>query len=141
MIGRLKLGGLAVAALIVAPFLTAEALSAQQEMGRVRVLVPDLYSVDGEDRGWGEDVAEELRDIINELATHMPIDRGDIRDELRRFDLRMEDLNCISTIQLAPQIDAGVAVCVNYQVEGDNRRLHEIQFVDAQSSARFPVED
>jgi tetratricopeptide (TPR) repeat protein len=132
---------LALAALFVAPVLTVEAASAQQEMGRVRVLVPDLFSVSGDDRGWGEDVAEDLRDIINELATHQPIDRGDIRDELRRFDLRMEDLNCISTIQLAPQIQAGVAVCAQYDVQGDNRRLHDIQFVDAESSARFPVEE
>ena len=141
MIGRPKLAGLAFAALIVAPVLTVEAVSAQQEMGRVRVLVPDLFSDSGEDRGWGRDVAEELRDIINELATHQPIERGDIRDQLDRFDMDMEDLNCISTIQLAPQISAGVAVCANYEIQGDNRRLHDIQFVDAQSSARFPVED
>ncbi len=140
MIGRLKLAVVAIAALIVAPVLTVEAVSAQQEMGRVRVLVPDLFATDGQDRGWGEDVADELRDIINELATHQPIERNDIRDQLRRFDLKMEDLNCISTIQLAPQINAGIAVCANYRVEGDNRTFYDIEFVDAQGSARFPVD-
>jgi tetratricopeptide (TPR) repeat protein len=31
-------------------------------------------------------------------------------------------------------------VCATFRVEGDNRSLFDIQFVDAQSSARFPVE-
>jgi tetratricopeptide (TPR) repeat protein len=132
---------MALAALIVAPFATVQASSAQQEMGRVKVLVPDLFATDGQDRGWGEDVAKELRGVINELATHQPIERNDIRDQLRRFELKMEDLNCISTIQLAPQISAGVAFCADFRVSGDNRELFDIAFIDATSSARFPVED
>ena len=141
MTGRLKLSRMALAALIVAPFATVQASSAQQEMGRVKVLVPDLFATEGQDRGWGEDVAKELREVINELATHQPIERNEIRDQLRRFELKMEDLNCISTIQLAPQISAGVAFCANYRVAGDNRELFDIAFVDATSSARFPVEN
>ncbi len=140
MNGRLKLARMALAALIVAPLATVQATSAQ-EMGRVQVLVPDLFPTEGEDKGWGEDVAKELRESINELATHQPIERNDIRDQLRRFELKMEDLNCIQTIQLAPQMNAGVAFCASFRVNGDNRELYDIAFVDATSSARFPVED
>lgn len=141
MIGRLKLARMALAALIVAPIATVQASSAQQEMGRVRVLVPDLFPTEGEDKGWGEDVSKELRESINQLATHQPIERNEVRDQLRRFELKMEDLNCIQTIQLAPQMNAGVAFCANFRVNGDNRELYDIAFVDATSSARFPVDD
>lgn len=140
MFGRLKLAGMALAAFIVAPVLLAEAASAQDHMGRVRVLVPDLFATDGEDRGWGEDVAKHLRNSINELATHQPIERGDIERQLREYDLRMRDLNCITTIQLAPQLDAGVVFCASYRVEGDNRVVYDVEFVDPNSSVRFPFD-
>lgn len=140
MLGRLKLAGTALAAIIVAPVLTAEAASAQQEMGRVRVLVPDLFATEGQDRGWGEDVSEDLRDMINELATHQPIDRDDIEDQLDEFDMDMDELTCISTIQLAPQIRAGVAFCASFRVEGDNRTIYDVEFIDPNSSTRFPAE-
>ena len=140
MFARLKLAGVALAAFIVAPVLIADAASAQQDMGRVRVLVPDLFATDGQDRGWGEDVAKHLRTMMNELATHQPIDRDDIEDQLDDYDLRMRDLNCITTIQLAPQLNAGVAFCAAYRVEGDNRTIYDIEFVDPNSSVRFPFE-
>ncbi len=137
MIGRLKLVAMAFAALMVGPVLTAQSVAGQ---GRFRVLVPDLFATGGQDRGWGEKVAEELRDIINTLSTHQPIERKEIRDLLKKFDLKMENLDCIKTIQLAPQINANVAVCADYAVEGDNRTLSNIKFVDATTSAQFPVD-
>lgn len=137
MLGRLKLAGTAFAALIIAPVLFAEAASAQ---ARVRVLVPDLFPTEGEDRGWGEDVSEDLRDMINELSTHQPIDRDDIKDQLDDFDMDMDELTCISTIQLAPQINAGVAFCASFRVEGDNRTIYDIEFRDPNSSTVFPME-
>lgn len=139
MFGRLKLAGMALAAFTVAPVLIAEAASAQ-DMGRVPVLVPDLFATDGEDRGWGEDVAKNLRNMINELSTHQPIDRGTIERQIREYDLRMRDLNCITTIQLAPQINAGLAFCASYRVEGDNRVVYDVEFVDPNSSVRFPFD-
>ncbi|MEK9502068.1 tetratricopeptide repeat protein [Gaopeijia maritima] len=137
MLGRLKLAGTALAALIIAPVLTAESASAQ---ARVRVLVPDLFPTEGQDRGWGEDVSEDLRDMINELSTHQPIDRDDIKDQLDEFDMDMDELTCISTIQLAPQINAGVAFCASFRVEGDNRTIYDIEFRDPNSATTFPME-
>lgn len=137
MLGRLKLAGTAIAALIAALVMTAETASAQ---ARVRVLVPDLFPTDGQDRGWGEDVSEDLRDMINELATHQPIDRDDVKDQLDDFDMDMDDMTCISAIQLAPQMNAGVAFCASFRVEGDNRAIYDISFRDPNSSTNFPVE-
>lgn len=140
MFGRLKLAGMALVAFTVAPVMLAEAASAQQELGRVRVLVPDLFASEGEDRGWGEDVAKNLRSMINELSTHQPIDRKDIERQIRDYDLRMRDLTCITTIQLAPQLNAGVAFCASYRVEGDNRVVYDVEFIDPNSSVRFPFD-
>ena len=45
MIGRLKLGLVALAALLVAPIVTSNGELQAQEMGRFRVLVPDLLEM------------------------------------------------------------------------------------------------
>ena len=140
MIGRLKRGLLALAALIVASTTFANGPLEAQNTGRFRVLVPDLFALEDANRGFGEDVAEELRDMLNELPTHQPVDKDEIEDQLDRFDLRMRDLNCISTRQLGAQMNAQVAFCAEY-VESDRmRELRNIKFIDLGSSAEFAID-
>lgn len=103
------------AALILAP----AAVRAQQEtMGRFRVLVPDFEAMAGADRDFGEEAAKRLREMINTLATHQPIDRKEIEQNLKRFKLKMEELDCIRTRQLAAQMNAQVALCASYTGRG-----------------------
>lgn len=140
MIGRLKLGLVALAALLVAPVVTSSGDLQAQEMGRFRVLVPDLFALEEANRNFGRDVAKELREMINELPTHQPVEEGEIKDQLKRFKLKMEDLNCISTRQLGAQMNAQVAFCAEY-VEVDRvRQLRNIKFVDLGSSAEFNID-
>ena len=40
------------------------------------------------------------------MATHQIIERDDIRDSLDDLDMRIEDLNCAFTRQLAVRMDA-----------------------------------
>lgn len=81
---------------------------------RYRVLVPDFLPAQGADDNFGEDAANELRDMIGSLVTHQAIERGDIEDALDDFDLDMKDLDCVRTRQLASQIGAQVALCASY---------------------------
>lgn len=141
MIGRLKLAvGMAIAALTMAPVLTQSGGIQAQEMGRFRVLVPDLFALNDADRDFGEDVAKELRGLLNELATHQPIEKDEIKDQLKRFDMKMENLNCIFTRQLASQMNAQVAFCAEYTESGDMRELQNIKFIDVTASTEFPVD-
>ena len=60
-------------------------------------------------------MAKELRELMNTLNTHEAIDKDDIEDDLDRFDMKMEELNCIRTRQLGAQMNAQVALCADYR--------------------------
>ena len=103
------------AALVAAP---AADVAAQEAMGRYRVLIPDFEALEGADRDFGEEAAKRLREMINTLATHQPIERKEIEQDLKRFKMKMEDLDCIRTRQLAAQMSAQVALCASYSGRG-----------------------
>ena len=140
MVFRLAFPRLGLASL--AAFLLLPAfVSAQQEVqGRFRVMIPDLFPAEESDRGYGEDLAEELRDLINRLPTHEPVERNEIRDALRQFDIDREDLNCIRARQLATQIDAELVMCGDY-TEGANDWTVKAEFVSVASGESFSVEE
>lgn len=140
MIGRLKRDALALtAALFMVPASTSTA-EAQETSGRFRVLIPDLFALEGANRNYGEDLAKELREAINQLQTHAPVERDEIRDNLRRFDLKMEELDCLRTRQLGAQMNVQVALCASYSEQGDQRVLQDVKFIDLGSSQEFAVE-
>ncbi len=81
---------------------------------RYRVMVTHLVPQNGADDDFGKDLAEELRDLIGEFATHQPVDKDDMEDAADEFDLEMEDLNCIVSMQLASQKRWQVVFCGTY---------------------------
>ncbi|MYH49863.1 MAG: tetratricopeptide repeat protein [Gammaproteobacteria bacterium] len=130
--------GVALLAALLFPALA----SAQQEVqGRFRVMIPDLFPGEDTGRGFGEDVAEELRDLINQLPTHEPVERNEIRDAMRQFDIDRDDLNCIRSRQLATQINAELVMCANYTEGRDDWTIMDIQFVSVASGETFTVDD
>ena len=93
-----------VTVLLALTLLGSTALQAQQTVSsRFRVLIPDFQPVNDEDDDFGKDLADELRDLIDDMLTHSAVDEDDIEDALKQFDLDMEDLNCIVARQLAQQ--------------------------------------
>ena len=125
---------------LLAAFLLPALASAQQEVqGRFRVMIPDLFPGEDTGRGFGEDVAEELRDLINQLPTHEPVERNDIRDAMRQFDI--DDLNCIRSRQLATQINVELVMCANYTEGQDDWTITDIQLVSVASGETFTVDD
>lgn len=127
-------------ALAAAAFLTAMPAQAQE---RFRVLVPDFYAPEGTDRGFGEDAAEELRELLNTLRTHAPIERDEIEDVADEFDMDMEDLDCLKTRQLATasQLNANIALCATYTESGETRTITGIQFWDLTNGEALDVEN
>ena len=135
MIGRLT----RIFLLTAAAVLTAVPLAAQQ---RFRVLVPDFYAPEGTRRNFGRDAAEELRELLNTLATHQPIDEDEIDDQLDELDLDMEDLDCLRTRQFGTQINANIALCATY-TESDDRQTRDvsgIQFWDMTTGEPLDIE-
>ena len=141
MFFRLAFPRLGVALLVAFLFLPALASAQQEVQGRFRVMIPDLFPGEDTGRGFGEDVAEELRDLINQLPTHEPVERNDIRDAMRQFDIDRDDLNCIRSRQLATQINAELVMCANYTEGRDDWTLTDIAFVSVASGETFTVDD
>ena len=141
MFFRLAFPRLGVALLAAFLFLPALASAQQEVQGRFRVMIPDLFPGEDTGRGFGEDVAEELRDLINQLPTHEPVERNEIRDAMRQFDIDRDDLNCIRSRQLATQINAELVMCANYTEGRDDWTIMDIQFVSVASGETFTVDD
>ncbi len=138
MVRPLKLSlNLVLVALVLGPV----ALHAQTG-GRFRVLIPYFTPMGDADDDFGKDASKELRKLINTLATHEPIEEGEIKDQARRFDTKIEDLSCILTRQLASQIEAQVALCAEYNELPDKSwALQNVVFWDIASSEQFAVSD
>ncbi len=120
MNGWLRLGVLTLALVTLAAFpFQARNLEAQEASARFRVLVPRVLPENNESKKFGERLANELRDLINNMATHQPVDEDEIKDALKKFDMDWEDLNCIRTRQLGQQIQAELVFCGSYSRDGD----------------------
>ncbi len=106
---------------------------------RFRVLVPDFQPTEGADKKFGEEAAKDLRELINTLATHQSIDKKDIEQSVKKFKMKMEDLDCVKTRQLAAQINAQVALCASYSGPKDAYKV-TAQFFDVGSGESFDVD-
>ncbi len=124
------------AAMVAAP---AAGVDAQEAMGRYRVLIPDFEALEGADKNFGKDAAKALREMINTLATHEPIERDEIEDDLKRFKMKMEDLDCIRTRQLAAQMSAQVALCASYSGRGPEYAVNA-EFWDIEAGEPLALE-
>lgn len=140
MDGRIRRGILTLILLAVSAAPVALAAQSQEVGGRMRVLVPDLRPQEDADDDFGEDLAEDLRDLLDEFATHRPIDDREVRTALRRFDIDEDELNCIKSRQLASQIDGGLVLCGNYSPLPDDRYRVTAWFVVVRNGERFDVD-
>jgi len=137
MVGRLRmLVTLAAVALLFAPASQVVA----QDGGRFRVLIPYFTPLGDSDDGFGKDGSEELRDLFENMATHVALDKNAIEDEADRFDLKMDELDCIRTRQLAAQVDVPVAICVTYTERPDKTVAVDAQVWDVKASESFEIE-
>jgi len=140
MIGRLRLVVISFLAIFVATLARAPHVAAQQASSRFKVLVPDLQPQGDANDDFGKDLAKDLRGLINNMATHQPVSRDDIKDALKQFKMDMEDLNCVRTRQLAGQISAQVALCGSYQEVGNKQYKVDAQFVVVDNNETFKVD-
>ena len=66
--------------------------SAQETIsGRFRVLVPQFLPMNDEDDGFGDKLADRLRDQIDELNTHAAVSERDINNQIKEFKIKNPD--------------------------------------------------
>jgi tetratricopeptide (TPR) repeat protein len=126
-------------ALVATAFAASAPLDAQD--GRSRVLIPDLFYAEGTDDDFGKDVAKKLRELMEEQVRFTAIEKDDIEDTLDRFDMRMRDLDCLGTRQLAQQVNAKVVFCATYQEVADKTmEFTEIAFYPVGGGEPFNID-
>ena len=81
---------------------------------RHSVMVTNLVPQDGAKDDFGKKLAGELRDHINGFVTHRAVEEKVIRDALRRYELKVEELDCITSLQLLVARVARIAFCGSY---------------------------
>ena len=119
------------------------AMSSAQEQtvsARFRVLIPNFWPGEDGNKKLGEKIAEELRDRVNDFATHQPIDRKELRDVLKSNRLDEDELDCIKARQLANIANAAVVVCGNVAPATGKDQTVTATFVDVATGETFEVD-
>ena len=125
-------GGVAVALL---GLLGAVPTAAQE---RHSVMVTNLVPQGGAKDDFGKKLAGELRDHINGFVTHRAVEEKVIRDALRQYKLKVEDLDCITSLQLLVARVARSAFCGSYTEDREARTV-SVQGAQFVAPGRAPV--
>src|SRR5689334_6386628 len=115
MLGRLKLTQ--VAAAIVS--LAMPALVDAQDGGRLRVLVPYFTPTQGAERNFGEQATEDLRELMERLPFHVAVSEDEMEDMADKYNIELENVNCLTATQLATQENIPILICGNYTQDAE----------------------
>ena len=138
--GGTVLRSLAVVALLAGLTLSSTPNSlaiAQEPGGRFRVLVVPMQSKALDD-DFGEDVAKELRDRLEDFATHAPIAENEFKRALKRYEVKPEDLNAIRARQLANLMGAQVVFWGEVNKAGAGYEV-DAKFIDVKTGDEVAV--
>ncbi|HUG40484.1 MAG TPA: tetratricopeptide repeat protein [Longimicrobiales bacterium] len=114
--------------------------SAQEAGERYIILVPDLAPQNGASDRFGKDVAKELRNLIEDLATHQTVTDKELNAARKKYNLDDKQLyNCVTARQLAMQMSWQLVLCADYTPSGDRQVDVNARFVAAQNAEEFQV--
>ena len=107
---------------------------------RITIMVPNLAPMQGANDNFGQDVADELRDLISDLHTHQTVSERDL-DRARKANKVEEEAlyQCITARQLAMRMGWGLVLCGEYVELGDRQVRVNAKFVGARDGAEFAV--
>ncbi|HEX6308769.1 MAG TPA: tetratricopeptide repeat protein [Longimicrobiales bacterium] len=92
--------------------------AAAQAQSRMRVLVPDFVNAQGQVTKNGERIADRIRDQINKMPTHAPAEEKAIKEGLKKYGLKENEMDCIKWVQLASTTNAAQLVLCGTLDEG-----------------------
>lgn len=126
-----------VAVALVAMLAFTADLPAQEEgeqpSGRTRVLVPPLQTADGVNDDFGGDVAEQVRERLQNFDILTAVTQDEIDDALDEFDLDADQMSPVQWQQLAGQINAGLILFGEASTGSGGGVDVTVRFVDAQT--------
>lgn len=122
----------------VQPAWAQDPAPAQPSTSRYRVLVPSLERKGEVPANFGKKTAEIVAKSIEKLPTHTAVDSKEVKDALKRFKLKEEELDCIKDRQLAVQINAELVMCGQYEAAAGGMQV-AAQFISARTGETFEV--
>lgn len=123
----------------VQPVLAQDPAPAQPSAERYRVLVPMLERKGAVNPSFGKKVAEQVAKSIEKLPTHAPVPAKEMKESLRKFKLKEQDLDCIKERQLAVQMNAELVMCGQYEAAPNGGMQVAAQFISAKTGETFEV--
>lgn len=106
---------------------------------RYRVLVPMLERKGEVRPDFGKKVAEAVAKSISQLRTHAPVPASEVKEALRKYKLKEEELDCIKDRQLAVQINAELVMCGSYEPAGSGYNV-SAQFIGSKTGETFEIQ-
>jgi len=105
-------------------------LFAQDGSGRARVLVATFQTEGSIDDDFGKDVAENLRESVEDFDLLVPVSRDEIEEALDRFDLEESRMDLVSWRQLASRLNAQLIIYGEVAPQGGAARVAAV-FVES----------
>jgi tetratricopeptide (TPR) repeat protein len=75
-----------------------------QASSRFRVLVAPIEGADAAKKKLGDKAADEIRDRIDDMATHVAVSEKEVKDAFKKFGVKEAEAGCIQYRQLQPQL-------------------------------------
>jgi tetratricopeptide (TPR) repeat protein len=134
---------IALSPIIALALLAGATIPVAAQASRFAVLVPTFANKQGGRENFGKDTAEELQKLIDEMATHESVDRGELRDALRKYGVKEEVLNddgCIPARQLASLIAVELVLCGQFTEVGEKNFTVDVNVIAPAASEVYELE-
>jgi tetratricopeptide (TPR) repeat protein len=134
---------IAFSPVIALALLAGATIPVAAQASRFAVMVPTFANKQGGRENFGKDTAEELQKLIDEMATHESVDRGELRDALRKYGVKEEVLNddgCIPARQLASLIAVELVLCGEFTEVGDKNYTVDVNVISPAASEVYELE-
>jgi len=137
---RIGIVGVGALAFLLGPL--APVPASGQAGDRLKVMVTNLVPLEESDDDFGKDLAKALRELINDFARHQAIEEKQIRDAAKRYDVKMEQIDCILARQMILQGVARIAFCGSYTENREDKTftLRAVRFT-AEGTSSLDIPD
>lgn len=128
----------AAAAALVVSMIPAQPAPVLAQASEIQVLVAPLVVSGGVNRKFGERVADEVRKALKDFGGLLPIEKGDVKDVLKKFGLKQEEMTPIEWRQLASRMNAQMVMIGTAQPSGGGVAVN-VAFLDPTTGDELPV--
>ncbi|MGH7460017.1 MAG: tetratricopeptide repeat protein [Longimicrobiales bacterium] len=104
---------------------------------KYKVLVPSLERTADARGNFGKDVAEEFRKLMRGMERHEPVERKEMAESLKKFQLKEDEMTCIQNRQLASHMNTELVMCGQFSGTGGSFKLDSVQVIGTKTQESF----